>query len=85
MERKILQIAASAEGLFVLSSDGKIFFFSRNSWHELPPIPQIEDRAGQIQAAMQERIADLAIQFDLSPAERADLEAKLLRPAQAAR
>ena len=80
MERKVLQIAASGEGLFALSNDGKIFAYSGSDWRELPDLPQSRDRADQVHTALRERIGDLAIQFDLSPAERADLEAKLLRP-----
>jgi hypothetical protein len=78
MGRKILQIAANADGVFALCNDGSVFGLSNGGWRQLPAVPQSEEATGHADAGIHAQIADLAIQLDLSPAERAALEAKIL-------
>jgi hypothetical protein len=76
MGRKIIQIAANAEGVFSLCDDGSVFVLSRGNWRRIPAIPQGNETAEH--GWIQEKIGDLSIQLDLSPAERAALETQLL-------
>ena len=41
--RTVTQIAATADALFALCSDGEILLFTDGSWGALPPIPSKED------------------------------------------
>jgi hypothetical protein len=71
MTGRVVQIDANPTHLFALCDDGKIFQLMGATWSEAPAIPQSTE-------AMVARIRDLAVSLDLSPAERAALEAKLL-------
>jgi hypothetical protein len=74
MTRKVIQIAANPTHLFALCDDGRIFQLTGSAWSEVTSIPQ----STEVMAA---RIRDLAVSLDLSPTERAALEAKLLATA----
>ncbi len=78
MGRKIVQIAANADRVFAVCDDGSVFGLSNGAWRQLPAVPQGEQATGHADAAIHAQIADLAIKLDLSPAERAALEAKIL-------
>ena len=71
MTRKVIQIAANSTHLYALCDDGKIFQLTGVGWSEITAIPQRTE-------AVAAQIRDLAISLNLSPAERAALEAKLL-------
>ena len=75
MGRKIIQIAANAEGVFSLCDDGSVFALSRGDWRQVPAIPQGDEAEHHL---ISRKIGDLSIQLDLSPAERAALESQLL-------
>jgi len=76
MTRKVVQIAANAAHLFALCDDGRIFQLTGAAWSEVTAIPPTT--IPQSRDAVATQIGDLAVSLDLSPAERAALEARLL-------